>query len=144
MNHLLRDLAPVTDAGWDQLEDEARRQLGSALAARKLVDFSGPHGWEHSATGLGRVETVPKALVEGVTPLRRSVLPLVEPRADFTVARPRLVAECSHPRGPTKSTSLRAASADVRRCLASLSRSSQPESVIGASERRRWFIRPPP
>ena len=74
MNHLLRDLAPVTDAGWDQLEDEARRQLGSALAARKLVDFSGPHGWEHSATGLGRVETVPKALVEGVTPLRRTPL----------------------------------------------------------------------
>ena len=92
MNHLLRDLAPVTDAGWDQLEDEARRQLGSALAARKLVDFSGPHGWEHSATGLGRVETVPKALVEGVTPLRRSVLPLVEPRADFTVARAELEA----------------------------------------------------
>ena len=92
MNHLLRDLAPITDRGWEQLEDESRRQLVSALAARKLVDFAGPHGWEHSATGLGRVETVPKALVEGVTPLRRSVLPLVEPRADFTVARAELEA----------------------------------------------------
>jgi len=92
MNHLLRDLAPITDRGWEQLEDEARRQLVSALAARKLVDFSEPHGWEHSATGLGRVETVPKALVDGVTPLRRSVLPLVEPRADFTVARAELEA----------------------------------------------------
>jgi uncharacterized linocin/CFP29 family protein len=92
MNHLLRDLAPVTDRGWEQLEDEARRQLVSALAARKLVDFSGPHGWEHSATDLGRVETVPKAVVEGVRPVRRSVLPLVEPRTDFTVARTELEA----------------------------------------------------
>ena len=33
-----------------------RRASGStpALAARKLVDFSGPLGWEHSATNLGR------------------------------------------------------------------------------------------
>ncbi len=92
MNHLLRDLAPITDRGWEELEEEARQQLVSALAARKLVDFSGPHGWEHSATSLGRVETVPKALVEGVTPMRRSVLPLVEPRADFTVARVELEA----------------------------------------------------
>ena len=28
------------------------------LAARKLVDFSGPHGWEHSATNLGRTTAV--------------------------------------------------------------------------------------
>ena len=57
MNHLLRELAPITDGGWEQLEDEARRQLVAALAARKLVDFSGPHGWQHSATNLGRTET---------------------------------------------------------------------------------------
>jgi uncharacterized linocin/CFP29 family protein len=92
MNHLLRDLAPITDRGWELLEDEARQQLVSALAARKLVDFSGPHGWEHSATNLGRVETVPGTLVEGVRPSRRSVLPLVEPRADFSVARAELEA----------------------------------------------------
>ena len=44
MNHLLRDIAPITDAGWQELEDEARRQLVALLAARKLVDFSGPRG----------------------------------------------------------------------------------------------------
>jgi uncharacterized linocin/CFP29 family protein len=92
MNHLLRDLAPVTDRGWEMLEDEARQHLVSALAARKLVDFSGPHGWEHSATNLGRLETVPGTLVEGVHPARRSVLPLVEPRVEFTVARAELEA----------------------------------------------------
>jgi uncharacterized linocin/CFP29 family protein len=92
MNHLLRDLAPITDRGWELLEEEARQQLVAALAARKLVDFAGPQGWEHSATKLGRIETVPGTLVEGVRPARRSVLPLVEPRADFTVARVELEA----------------------------------------------------
>ena len=92
MNHLLRGLAPITDRGWELLEDEARQQLVSSLAARKLVDFSGPHGWEHSATNLGRIETVPGAFVDDVRSARRSVLPLVEPRADFTVARVELEA----------------------------------------------------
>jgi uncharacterized linocin/CFP29 family protein len=92
MNHLLRDLAPITDRGWELLEDEARQHLVSALAARKLVDFSGPHGWEHSATSLGRVETLPGGPVDGVTPTRRRVLALVEPRAGFTVARAELEA----------------------------------------------------
>jgi uncharacterized linocin/CFP29 family protein len=92
MNHLLRELAPITDRGWELLEEEARQQLFSALAARKLVDFAGPQGWEHSATNLGRIETVPGTLVEGVRQARRSVLPLVEPRADFSVARAELEA----------------------------------------------------
>ena len=90
MNHLLRELAPITDGGWDQLQDEARRQLVASLAARKLVDFSGPHGWQHSATNLGRTETVETEVVPGVAPTRRRVLPLVEPRVAFSVARSEL------------------------------------------------------
>jgi uncharacterized linocin/CFP29 family protein len=90
MNHLLRDLAPISDRGWELLEEEARKQLVSSLAARKLVDFSGPHGWQHSATNLGRTESVVNAVVEGVAPVRRRVLALVEPRVPFTVARAEL------------------------------------------------------
>jgi uncharacterized linocin/CFP29 family protein len=90
MNHLLRELAPITDGGWEELEDEARQQLVASLAARKLVDFSGPHGWQYSATNLGRTETVASAVVEGVARTRRRVLPLVEPRVGFTVARSEL------------------------------------------------------
>jgi uncharacterized linocin/CFP29 family protein len=90
MNHLLRELAPITDGGWDELEDEARRQLVASLAARKLVDFSGPKGWQYSATNLGRTETVGSEVVPGVAPVRRRVLALVEPRVGFTVARSEL------------------------------------------------------
>ena len=61
MNHLLRSAAPITESGWELLDDEARERLTAALAARKLVDFSGPHGWEHSATNLGRTDAVRRA-----------------------------------------------------------------------------------
>jgi uncharacterized linocin/CFP29 family protein len=86
MNHLLRSIAPITDSGWELLDTEARERLTAALAARKLVDFAGPRGWEHSATNLGRTAKVASAPGEGVTALQRRVLPLLELRADFTVS----------------------------------------------------------
>jgi uncharacterized linocin/CFP29 family protein len=90
MNHLLRSHAPISDDGWRLLDDEARERLGPALAARKLVDFSGPHGWEHSATNLGRTSALPQAPCDGVSGRRRRVLPLVELRAEFTLSREEL------------------------------------------------------
>ena len=90
MNHLLREHAPLSDAGWQLLDDEARQRLEPALGARKLVDFSGPHGWEYSATNLGRTTSLSSAPCEGVTGLQRRVLPLVEVRADFEVSRAEL------------------------------------------------------
>ena len=56
MSHLLREHAPITEAGWALIDDEARERLTPALAARSLIDFSGPHGWQHSATNLGRID----------------------------------------------------------------------------------------
>ena len=86
MNHLLRSLAPISDSGWKELDEEARERLTPALAARKLVDFSGPRGWEYSATNLGRIEPLAKPPCDGVTGARRRVLPLVEVRASFELA----------------------------------------------------------
>jgi uncharacterized linocin/CFP29 family protein len=86
MNHLLRSLAPISDSGWELLDHEAKERITAALAARKLVDFSGPKGWEHSATNLGRTTVVAKAPCEGVEALQRRVLGLVELRARFTVS----------------------------------------------------------
>jgi uncharacterized linocin/CFP29 family protein len=83
MNHLLRSLAPLSDRAWSLLDEEARERLSPALAARKLVDFSGPHGWEYSATNLGRTSPLASAPCNGVSGLQRRVLPLVEVRADF-------------------------------------------------------------
>jgi uncharacterized linocin/CFP29 family protein len=86
MNHLLRNLAPISDAAWGELDDEARERLEPALAARRLVDFSGPHGWSYSATTLGRTTGLQSAPCTGVGGRQRRVLPLVEVRADFALS----------------------------------------------------------
>jgi uncharacterized linocin/CFP29 family protein len=92
MNHLLRGHAPLTDSNWKLLDDEARDRLAGPLAARRLVDFVGPQGWEHSSTNLGRVDSV-EVGEEGVKALQRRVLPLVEVRVDFTVSRSEMRAD---------------------------------------------------
>ncbi|QJU52646.1 family 1 encapsulin nanocompartment shell protein [Herbiconiux sp. KACC 21604] len=90
MNHLFRELAPITPDTWAMLDDEARTRLAPMLGARKLVDFDGPHGWQHSSTSVGRVGPVVDAPAEGVIARSRVVLPLAELRAEFTLARSEL------------------------------------------------------
>jgi uncharacterized linocin/CFP29 family protein len=87
VNHLLRGIAPIPESIWNEIDQEARERLSIALAARKLVDFSGPHGWDYSSTNLGRTSPLDAAPVDGVQAARRRVLPLVELRAPFTVSR---------------------------------------------------------
>ncbi|MDQ1478614.1 MAG: hypothetical protein QOE62_3843 [Actinomycetota bacterium] len=89
MNHLLRSYAPISDQGWSEIDKEVKERLLPGLAARRLVDFSGPEGWEKSAVDLGRVSSI-AAPAEGLRAAQRQVLPLVELRADFAVARSEL------------------------------------------------------
>lgn len=92
MNHLLRELAPISEAGWRSLADEATEQFGIHLAARKLVDFSGPHGWTHSATEIGRQRRLElgEGAGEGTRLRQRKVLPLAELQVPFTMPRAEL------------------------------------------------------
>ena len=89
-NHLLRAHAPISDSNWELLDEEARERLHGPLAARRLVDFSGPLGWEHSATNLGRAGKIAAPNGKGVTALQRRVQPLVQLRADFAISRSEL------------------------------------------------------
>ncbi|WP_345066537.1 family 1 encapsulin nanocompartment shell protein [Leifsonia kafniensis] len=91
MDHLLRGHAPISDGGWALLDAEAKERLIAALGARKLVDFSGPHGWQYSSTNLGRVESLASVPAEAVTARRRLILPLTEVRAGFSVSREQLL-----------------------------------------------------
>ena len=90
MNHLLRSHAPVTEIAWGRLDAEACERLVPALAVRKLVDFSGPIGWNHSATNLGRVSEV-KAPGDNLQAAQRRVLPLVELRSPLVISRQELL-----------------------------------------------------
>jgi uncharacterized linocin/CFP29 family protein len=88
--HLLREHAPISEEGWKLIDEEARQRLKPGLAARRMVDFSGPHGWDYSATNLGRVEDAEISPLDHVEGRRRRVLPVVELRARFTVSRDEL------------------------------------------------------
>jgi uncharacterized linocin/CFP29 family protein len=87
MNHLLRELAPISTAGWQEIEKEASRTLKTTLAARRLVDFVGPQGWDASAVGLGRSDGIPWPTQAGDGRARlRKVLPMVELRVPFEMS----------------------------------------------------------
>lgn len=90
LGHLLRSHAPISRSGWKMLDQEAKERLVAALGARKLVDFSGPLGWKHSASNLGRTERLGDVPVPGVVARRRRVLPLTEVRVDFEMTRDEL------------------------------------------------------
>jgi uncharacterized linocin/CFP29 family protein len=90
VNHLFRELAPVSDAAWTEIEREAKRALENFLAARRLVDFTGPHGWTYSASTVGSVEPVTAKPADGVDAALRQVQPVVELRAPFVLERSEL------------------------------------------------------
>jgi uncharacterized linocin/CFP29 family protein len=90
MNHLMRELAPVSDEAWHEVTDEATTVLRQFLAARKLVEFSGPKGWNHAAEPLGRITALDDSPREGVEGALRRVQPLVELRATFELDRAEL------------------------------------------------------
>ncbi|MGI9577930.1 MAG: family 1 encapsulin nanocompartment shell protein [Microthrixaceae bacterium] len=90
MNHLFRDLAPISDAAWAEIDSEAKRSLANFLAARRLIDFSGPEGWAASAVTLGTVEPLKDGPEDGVEAASRRVQPYVEMRASFSLLRAEL------------------------------------------------------
>jgi uncharacterized linocin/CFP29 family protein len=90
MNDLFRKLAPISGAAWKAIDDEARQTLKRFLAARRLVDFHGPEGWEFSSISDGRVAALDQGPRPGVKASLRQVQPLVEFRADFKLSRAEL------------------------------------------------------
>ena len=90
MSHLLREHAPISERSWELIDEEARERLTPGMAARRLIDFSGPHGWGLQSVTLGRVGTVELGL-DGVDGKQRQVRPVVELKAPFNVSRDELL-----------------------------------------------------
>lgn len=86
MNNLHRELAPVSDQAWEQIEQEAKRTLKRHLAARRVVDVDGPKGSDYSATGTGHLRSL-ESPVEGVQASQREVKAVVELRIPFELTR---------------------------------------------------------
>jgi uncharacterized linocin/CFP29 family protein len=86
MNNLHRELAPISDAAWADIEEEATRTLKRYLAARRVVDVHGPGGVELSAVGTGHLKTI-AAPDAGILARQRDVKALVELRVPFELDR---------------------------------------------------------
>ena len=86
MNNLHRELAPISDAAWAQIDEEATRTLKRYLAARRVVDVPTARGPGFAAVGTGYVEEI-EGPDPGILAARHDVRPLVRLRVPFTLAR---------------------------------------------------------
>ncbi|OFJ53176.1 family 1 encapsulin nanocompartment shell protein [Mycolicibacterium grossiae] len=85
-NDLYRELAPVTDAAWAAIEQEATRTFTRHVAGRRVVDTSDPAGPTAAAVGTGHLLDV-SAPADGVVAHLREARPLVRLRVPFTLSR---------------------------------------------------------
>jgi uncharacterized linocin/CFP29 family protein len=86
MNNLHRELAPISDAAWAQIEEETARTFKRYLAGRRVVDVQGPAGTALSAVGTGHLRPI-DASKDGVLARQREVKALVELRVPFELGR---------------------------------------------------------
>ena len=86
MNNLHRELAPISDAAWAEIEDETKRTLKRYLAGRRVVDVRGPGGVGVSAVGTGHLSEI-TAPGKGILARQREVKALVELRVPFELDR---------------------------------------------------------
>jgi uncharacterized linocin/CFP29 family protein len=86
MNNLHRDLAPISDSAWAQIEAETSRTLKRYLAGRRVIDVKGPAGVGLAAVGTGHLQAI-AAPAKGVVTRQREVKPLVELRVPFELGR---------------------------------------------------------
>ena len=86
MNNLHRELAPISDAAWAQIEEETSRTFKRYLAGRRVVDVRGPEGTDLSAVGTGHLRTL-AASKDGILARQREVKALVELRVSFELVR---------------------------------------------------------
>jgi uncharacterized linocin/CFP29 family protein len=90
MNNLHRELAPISDSAWAQIEEETSRTVKRYLAGRRVVDVHPPAGTGLSAVGTGhlRAITAPGTVPgKGMLARQREVKALVEVRVPFELER---------------------------------------------------------
>ncbi len=86
MNNLYRELAPISDAAWADIEQEARRTFEQHIAGRRVVDVKGPDGPLLAAVNTGHLDAI-EGPADGVIAHARVSQPLVRLRVPFTVDR---------------------------------------------------------
>ena len=100
MNNLYRDLAPITEEAWSEIEMEATRTFKRHIAGRRVVDVSEPGGPVTAAVSTGHLLDV-TAPGDGVIAHLRESKPLVRLRVPFTLVTIRRLSRASATAAPT-------------------------------------------
>lgn len=86
MNNLHRELAPISDAAWHQIEEETTRTIKEYLAGRRVVDVPAPCGIAFSGVTTGHLVSIaPPA--KDITANQHEVKPLIQLRVPFELWR---------------------------------------------------------
>lgn len=83
---LYRELAPISNEVWEEIDERATEVLKSYLSARKVVNVNGPKGFDHNVLTDGRLANT-EELDNGVCYGNYKVQPLVESRVEFDMDR---------------------------------------------------------
>jgi uncharacterized linocin/CFP29 family protein len=86
MNNLHRELAPISDAAWADIEEEAKRTFTLNLAGRRVTDVQDPAGPKLAAIGTGHLAGI-AAPDDRVIAWARQAQPVIEFRVPFTLNR---------------------------------------------------------
>ncbi|MGV9709452.1 family 1 encapsulin nanocompartment shell protein [Gordonia sp. NPDC003424] len=86
MNNLHRELAPISDAAWAEIEEEATRSFKRNSAARRLVDVEGPLGLDVATVSTGHRAGIDPP-DDGIVAHTRLAQPLIEFKIPFTLSR---------------------------------------------------------
>ena len=82
---LYRELAPISNEAWEEIDERAKEVLKSYLSARKVVKVNGPMGLDYNVVTEGRLGNI-----EDKGDVRYSnykVVPLTEARVEFEIDR---------------------------------------------------------
>jgi len=86
MNNLHRELAPISDAAWAEIEEETTRTFKRYLAGRRVVDVPAAGGVSLPAVATGHLLSI-AAPEENTIAWQREVKALVELRVPFELTR---------------------------------------------------------
>lgn len=82
---LYREQAPISQATWDEMEEEVRDVFINYLSGRRVFHINGPKGFKYNAISEGRLEEAKDE--DDVYYSTYKVQPLIESRVEFEMTR---------------------------------------------------------
>lgn len=86
MNNLHRELAPISAAAWEQIEEETTRTIKAYLAGRRVVDVPTAGGVDFPGVATGHLVSIASP-AKGVVANQYEVKPAIQLRVPFELSR---------------------------------------------------------